>query len=71
MTRPIRKKLEQLAEMEQRNDRRIADFRSKDEQMEHMRSRLAWIEGYTREKPGFEGVREKIINRYRRDLGLN
>ena len=38
--------------------------------MEHKRSRLAYIEGYTREKAGYEGVRDQIISRYRSELDL-
>ena len=71
MSRTIRQKLDQLADMERRNDQRIADFRTEEEQREHKRSRLAWIEGYTTEKPGYEGVRDQIIERYRRDLKID
>lgn len=71
MSRSIWQKLDQIAEIEQRNDQRIADFCTKEEQREHWRSRLAWIEGYTTEKPGYEGVRDQIIERYRRDLKID
>ena len=68
--RSIRSKLDQLADMERRNDQRIADFRDEEEQREHKRSRLAWIEGYTAEKLGYEGIRDQIIARYRHELDL-
>lgn len=71
MSRTIRQKLDQLVDMEKRNIQHIADFRDKEEQREHWRSRLAWIEGYTTEKPGYEGVRDQIIERYRRDLKID
>ena len=70
MSRSIWQKLDQIAEIEQRNDQRIADFRTEEEQREHKRSRLAWIEGYTTEKSGYEGVRDQIIARYRHELDL-
>lgn len=70
MSRSIWQKLDQIAEIEQRNEQRIADFRTEEEQREHKRSRLAWIEGYTTEKPGCEGVRDQIIARYRHELDL-
>ena len=66
-----RKKLDCMAEMEQRNQQRIAEFRSEEALTEHRRSRLAWIEGYTTAKPGCEEVREQIINRYRHELDFD
>lgn len=66
-----RKKLDRMAESERRNARRIARFNDEAFLTEHRRERLARIEGYTREKPGYEGVREQIIARYRSELKLD
>ena len=68
-----RKKLDRMAEIEQRNKKRLAEFRSaaEDPETEHKRSRLAEIEGYKRDKPGYEGMRDQIIARYRHELGLD
>ena len=71
MSRSIRKKLDQIADMEKRNSQRIGAFVNEEAATEHKRSRLAWIEGYTSEKPGYEGVREQIIAQYRHELGLD
>lgn len=65
-----REKLEQIAEMERRNDARIGSFIDWEAMMEHKRSRLAYIEGYTRPKPGMESVYKAIIARYRKELEL-
>lgn len=65
-----REKLEQIAEMEQRNQCRIDEHIFDQQDKEHKRSRLAYIEGYTREKAGYEGVRDQIISRYRSELDL-
>lgn len=65
-----RKRLERMAEIEQRNEARIGSFIDWEAMMEHKRSRLAYIEGYTREKAGYEGVRDQIISRYRSELDL-
>ena len=68
-----RRRLDRMAEIEQRNQNRLATFKAaaEDPETEHKRSRLAEIEGYKRDKPGCEGVREQIIARYRHELGLD
>lgn len=65
-----REKLEQIAEMERRNQMRIGAFVNEEAMLEHKRSRLAYIEGYTRPKPGMESVYKAIIARYRKELEL-
>ena len=60
-----------MAESERRNQMRIGAFVNEEAMLEHKRSRLAWIEGYTREKAGHEGVRNQIIARYRHELDLD
>ena len=64
MSRTIRQKLDQLSEIEQRNQQRIQSFDFDSSEIERKRSRLAWIEGYTRAKPGCEAIRDRIIARY-------
>lgn len=68
MSRTIRQKLDQLSEIEQRNQQRISSFDFDSAEIERKRSRLAWIEGYTRDRAGFEGIRDQIIARYHAEL---
>ena len=65
-----RKRLDMMAQAEERNTERINEFASAEERREHMAQRLAYIEGYTTAKPGRETDREAIIDRYRRELEL-
>ena len=66
----IRKKLERMAEIEQRNQQRIADFRSPEELTEHRRERLAKLQASTA-KPGMEHIRETAIARYMHELDID
>ena len=49
-----REKLEQIAEMERRNQMRIDEYIFERQELERKRSRHAYIEGYCRPKPGCE-----------------
>ena len=65
-----REKLEQIAEMERRNQCRIDEHIFDQQDKEHKRSRLAEIEGYKHAKPGREADFEMIVKRYRKELKL-
>ena len=66
----MRKRLDMMAEAEERNAERINEFAAAEERREHTAQRLAYIEGYTTAKPGREAERDAIIRRYRRELEL-
>lgn len=65
-----REKLEQIAEMERRNQMRIDEYIFERQELERKRSRLAYIEGYCRPKPGCEELFGRITTRYRIELDL-
>jgi hypothetical protein len=66
----MRKRLDMMAQAEERNEERINEFVAAEERREHAAQRLAYIEGYTTAKPGREAERDAIIDRYRRELEL-
>ena len=68
--RTIGEKLRQMKRSESKNLGNIAMYGDYSQRTEYKRSRLAWIEGYTTERPGYEGMREQIIRRYRAELNI-
>ena len=68
--RTIGEKLRQMEQSEAKNMNSIASYNDRSQDMEYKRARLAWIEGYTTEKPGYEGMREQIIRRYHEELNI-
>ena len=67
-----RKKLDRIAEIEQRNKQRIAQFNStaEDPETDHKRERLAKLQAGTA-KPGMEHIREAAIARYMHELKID
>ena len=67
-----RKKLDRMAEIEQRNKKRLAAFKSaaEDPETEHKRERLAKLQAATA-KPGMEHIREAAIARYMHELKID
>ena len=68
----IRKKLDRMAEIEQRNQQRLAQFKSlaEDPETEHKRERLAKLQTAIA-KPGMEHIREAAIARYMHELNID
>ena len=67
-----RKKLDRMAEIEQRNKQRLAAFKAENEAFltERRRERLAKLQAST-SKPGMEHIREAAIARYMQELKIN
>ena len=65
-----RRKLENMAEMEKRNEQRIGAFISKEAEIEHKRERLAKMQAGTA-KPGMEHIREAAIAYYKHELNID
>lgn len=67
-----RKKLDRMAEIEQRNQQRLEVFKSmaEDPETEHKRERLAKLQAATA-KPGMEHIREAAIARYMHELNID
>lgn len=65
-----RRKLENMAEMEKRNEQRIGAFISKEADTEHKRQQLAKLQAGTA-KPGMEHIREAAIARYMHELNID
>ena len=72
MNNTTRKKLNRMAEIEQRNKQRLAQFKSmaEDPETEHKREQLAKLQAGTA-KPGMEHIREAAIARYMHELKID
>lgn len=72
MSKNTRKKLDRMTEIEQRNQQRLAQFKSlaEDPETEHKRECLAKLQAGTA-KPGMEHIREAAIARYMHELKID